>query len=159
MVLSSSFWCKWFMLYGLRKTQGFVFLVEEIRGEEKHNLLSENNRWFQLHKLTLILWPTHLSCGLSASRCLCPSFLLIWPKMPFSLLVAWPVLQGSQSTKSVPISGKEGPSQATGGKAVTAAEERRAYLLSSSKLLSLILTIQALFTEFRQLLTIAFSTG
>lgn len=142
MVLSSSLWCKWFMLRGLRQTWGFVFLLVEIR-EEKNNLFSESNRWSQLHKLITILWPSYLSFWLFPFTGPCPSFLLIWPKMPFSLLGAWPVLQGSQSTKSTSITSKDGPSsnQATGEKAAIADKEET----SSSVLLlwasvSLILT-------------------
>lgn len=121
MVLSSSFWCKWFMLHGLRQTWGFVFLLEEIRGEEKNNLFSENNRWSQLYKPITIHWPSYLSFWLFPFTGLCPSLLLIWPKMPFSLLGAWPVLQGSQSFKSTSITSEDGPSsnQATDEKAVT----------------------------------------
>lgn len=109
------------MLHGLRQTWGFVFLLVEIRGEEKNNLFSENNRWSQLYKPITILWPSYLSFWLFPFMCPCPSLLLIWPKMPFSLLGAWPVLQGSQSFKSTSITSVDGPSsnQATDEKAVT----------------------------------------
>ena len=42
-----------------------------------------------------------------------PSFLLISPTAPFSLLVAWPVLQGSQSTTSPSITSVDGASRTT----------------------------------------------
>lgn len=132
----------WFMLRGLRQTWGFVFLLVEIRQEEKNNLFSENNRWSQLHKLITILWPSYLSFWLFPFACPGPSCLLIWLKMPFSLLVAWPVLQGSQSTKSTSITSKDGPSsnQATGEKAAIADKAETSSSLFMWASVSLILT-------------------
>ena len=42
-----------------------------------------------------------------------PSFLLSWPTAPFSLLVAWPVLQGSQSATLPSITSVDGASRTT----------------------------------------------
>lgn len=153
------------MLHGLRKTWGFVlFFLVEIR-EEKNNLFSENNIWSQLdqHPRSLTLpifylgFPTRLR---HRPSCPCSSFLLIWRKMAFSLLVAWPVLQGSQSSKSTFIASENGPSEATGGEAVIAGDEEIGSSGSSSELLSLwFWRVWPLFIEFRQLLTITFSMG
>lgn len=146
-----STWCCFLHLSGVNdscfmvwdRSGVLVFFLVEIRGEEKNNLFSENNRWSQLHKLITILWPSYLSFWLFPFTCPCPSFLLIWPKRPFSLLVAWPVLRGSQSTKSTSIASKDGPffNQATGEKAAIAdKEETRPSGLLMWASVSLILT-------------------
>ena len=84
-----------------------------------------------------------------------PSFLLIWPTAPFSLLVAWPVLQGSQSTTSPSITSVDGASRTT----AIAGEEKESKSSSSQFLPLPFWPDQALFIEFRGLLTIIFSTG
>lgn len=112
MALSSSYYSKWFMLHVSKTDPGFrgIFFLVEI--SEKNNLFRERTDDPSCTNLSHALtFP--LLIPAFPSRCPGAPFLLIWPQMPFSLLVAWPVLQGSQSTNSASITSQDGPSQTT----------------------------------------------
>lgn len=151
-VLFFPFLFKWIMLCGIRKTWRLAFFLLEIRGEEKNHPFRENNRWPSCTNVPPFSdSPLQCSLWLPPTPCPWPWFLLIWPTVPFSLLVAWPVLQGSPSTTSPSITSEDSPSQAT----VIAGEGKgsSSVLLISVSASSIRTSSSILFIEFRQLLT------